>query len=149
MPGIVNGRGTEEQRFWRKVKIVENGCWEWQAGKHKFGYGMFGLETKVPHQYPIVTAHTYVYKKYVGPIPEGLELDHLCRNPSCVNPLHLEPVTPHENKRRGVSPIMLNFNKTHCIRGHELSGANVYVNPNTNGRYCRACRKIREGKAYV
>ena len=72
-----------------------NGCWIWQGYSDKDGYGTIGIKNKVKK------AHRVYYEKYIGPIPEGLQLDHLCRNPSCVNPKHLEPVSAAENTRRG------------------------------------------------
>jgi hypothetical protein len=82
----------------------------------------------------------------VGPIPEGMEIDHLCRNRGCVNPEHLEPVTRQENIRRSQSISVANAAKTHCPYGHLLSGANLYLRPNRGGRACRECvrKAIRE-----
>ena len=85
-------------RFWEKVnKNCKNGCWEWQAHLHK-GYGQFGDSNR-----KIVYAHRYSYELEHGTISAGLELDHLCCNPRCVNPTHLEPVTRQENIRRIIS----------------------------------------------
>lgn len=149
MASVVNCRGTEEQRFWRKVRIAENGCWEWIAGKMKTGYGGFGLETLTPYEHRVVTAHSWVYKRYIGPMPPGTELDHLCRNRACVNPLHLEAVTHRVNALRGVSPSALAARQTHCIYGHPLSPENTYINPRTHGRYCRTCKARRDREYYL
>lgn len=120
--------------FWMKVKENRgNGCWEWQnALAH--GYGCFA-----PKQFVMLRAHRVAYELLVGSIPEGLVLDHLCRNPCCVNPAHLEPVTQGENCRRGEGFAGRNIRKTECKAGHPLSGTNLYVDPKGR-RQCRACR---------
>lgn len=84
--------GTLEERIITKFEIAANGCWNWTAARTKLGYGKIS---------PRLLAHRAIYELSVGPISDGLELDHLCRNPSCVNPDHLEPVTHAENLRRG------------------------------------------------
>jgi hypothetical protein len=94
MSGKVGMRGTEADRFWRKVDKTET-CWLWTAGTTG-GYGHFRPARSVP-----VLAHRYTYEQMCGPVAEGMELDHLCRVPRCVNPAHLEPVTHAENVRRG------------------------------------------------
>lgn len=103
-----------ELRFW---KFVERGndCWLWTGTKCPRGYGSFW------HGKGRIKAHRWSYEFHVGPIPQGLQLDHLCRNPSCVRPDHLEPVTARENTLRS-SGITASFARaTHCVRGHELS----------------------------
>lgn len=87
-----------EIRFWERVKKLRTRCWEWQGGKDQNGYGHFSVEGRA------IPAHRFAYESRVGPIPRGLVIDHTCRNPSCVRPSHLEPVTPRENWRRGFSP---------------------------------------------
>lgn len=125
--------GTPTERFWPKVDKTD-GCWLWTAALSDGGYGVFGIGGR-----RVVHAHRFAYQQRVGPIPEGLHLDHLCRVRNCVNPDHLEPVTHAENVRRGLSGP-----KTHCGYGHEMNEANTYVNPNSGHRECRACHARRE-----
>lgn len=120
-------------------KLLEvNGCWEWQAYRNPAGYGILMVDRK-PRR-----AHRLTYELLVGPIPAGLEIDHLCRNRACANPAHLEPVTRLENVRRGMAPAASaerNRAKTHCVRGHLFDEANTRITPK-GYRDCRACRKI-------
>lgn len=90
-------RRTPAERFWAKV-AKSDGCWQWMAARTPKGYGQFA-----PHRRHVY-AHRYVYELVVGPIPEGLTIDHLCRNRGCVRPDHLEVVTRGENTRRGATP---------------------------------------------
>ena len=124
---------TVAERFWQKVDLANpSGCWSWTACSSR-GYGMFRSEgTKV-------YAHRFAYEALVGPIPRGLELDHLCRVPLCVNPLHLEPVTHRENTLRGVGGTN-NAAKMECPQGHPYDAANTYRIPG-GGRACHSCRR--------
>lgn len=138
-----------EQRFWLKVHKTET-CWLWtdEPGRNGYGYLRVGNRFR--------TAHRYAYELLVGPISEGLELDHLCRVPLCCNPAHLEPVTHAENIRRGVAAERKRA-KTHCQRGHPYDEANTYWHRKPDGtirqRTCRTCnrenwrRRYREQKA--
>lgn len=127
---------TLEERFWAKVdKDGPNGCWLWTASTNLQGYGQF-FDGKT------VLAHRFAYERLVGPIPEGLVTDHLCRTPLCVNPAHLEPVTQRENMLRGETVIAANARKTHCKRGHPLSGENLVID-GQGWRQCRICLRIR------
>jgi hypothetical protein len=114
-------------------------CWTWTAAKTKLGYGKFHYDGRLGK------AHGFAYEHFIGPIPDGCEdLDHLCRNPSCVNPAHLEPVTHRENVLRGAAPSAVNAAKTHCDRNHEFTEANTYIRIGQGGkkmRICRACHR--------
>ncbi len=119
-------RSDPAERFWAKVEKTPT-CWLWTAAKaSRYGHGKFMLNGKN------LKAYRWAYEALVGPIPEGMTLDHLCRVPACVNPAHLEPVPLSENVRRQ------NAAKTHCPQGHPLSGDNLYRSP--AGRACRTCR---------
>lgn len=131
---------TVSDRFLAKIVAYPNGCWIWQASTNASGYGQFWVDGRA------VKAHRFAYELLVGPIPGGLELDHLCRVRNCVNPAHMEPVTHAENVRRGESFSAINTGKTHCPQSHPYSGDNLYVR--TNGyRECRTCHRA-ESRAY-
>jgi hypothetical protein len=127
------------ERFIEKTAPGPNGCIEWTGGLNGAGYGQFYIGKKVRGGTGKGYAHRWSYEYYVGPIPEGLHLDHLCRNPKCVNPKHLEPVTIRENLLRGMGPSARNAAKTHCPAGHPYAGENLYVTRSRNIRVCRAC----------
>jgi len=128
-----------ESRFFDRVDRSGE-CWVWTGQQNELGYGRFHANGRK------VKAHRWSYEHLVGPIPEGLVLDHLCRNPSCVNPEHLEPVTQAENNRRGESLTAKQARQTHCKRGHEFTPENTYVT--TRGeRTCRVCRRS-QNKVY-
>ncbi|MDP2917085.1 MAG: HNH endonuclease signature motif containing protein [Dehalococcoidia bacterium] len=94
-----------------------------------------------------VSAHKFAYETLVGPVPEGKELDHLCRNPPCVNPAHLEPVTHQENDIRGIAGTVSAQRLrsiTHCPQGHPYDLFNTYIHPKTGARMCRICRSLRK-----
>ena len=124
-------------RFWEKVALDPNGCWVWTGATNDGGYGQ--LRTDGVTQY----AHRLAYETFVGPIPDGLQIDHLCRTRLCVNPAHLEAVTQRENILRGVSTSAQRARMTHCIAGHPLSGGNLYIRPDGKGRHCRICQRRR------
>lgn len=120
-------------RFWSKVHALPNGCWSWTAYR-SHGYGQFRWQGH------IIRAHRLCYEMLISPIPINLECDHLCRNRACVNPKHIEIVTYRVNMLRGFGFGGINTRKTHCLRGHSLTGANLYVRPKGRRRECRICR---------
>lgn len=129
---------TPEEKFWSRVE-KSDGCWLWTGPLHsggKTGYGWTGKKL----------AHRQAYEYAVGPIPDGLQLDHLCRVRLCVRPEHLEPVTQKENIRRGDAPSTVAARTGKCQRGHLLSGRNLYVVPATGAHRCQACVNDRQRK---
>jgi hypothetical protein len=126
--------GSPKQRFFEKVERLEDGCWQWIGGRKAAGYGQFFVDGKK------VIAHRWSYLHFVGSIGDGNEIDHKCRNRSCVNPQHLESVTLLENRRRR------NSAKTHCANGHEFTEQNTYWWTDPDGyrtRHCVTCRRTR------
>lgn len=114
--------------LWSHVSRADTGCWPWTGCISPRGYGVFGSKR----------AHRAVYELVVEQIPAGLQLDHLCRNPLCVNPSHMEPVTPRENVLRGNTIAARNAAVTHCPQGHPYNEANTKLR---NGwRVCKACK---------
>ena len=127
------------ERFWPKVAIGSpTDCWEYIAFKDKKGYGYIG---EGGHRGRHLLAHRVAYELTVGQIPEGMTIDHLCKNTSCVNPAHLEAVTLTVNLLRGDGIAVRNSRKTHCPYGHTYSGTNL-----RGDRRCNACdaRRTRD-----
>ncbi len=124
-------------RFWSKVAQTGNvcECWPWTASLDTSGYAQIKVDGRK------VMSHRYSYEQVIGPIPDGLQLDHLCRDRSCVNPYHLEPVTQRENNLRGRHDYGGKHNrlKTRCPMGHEYDIPNTYYD-SKGYRVCRKCR---------
>lgn len=145
MSWVVGGIERDDafvDRFLAKVEIPDDAheCWLWLAATagRPPGHGVFwaGCRTAAGNPKPSY-AHRVAYELSVGPIPIGLEIDHLCRVQLCVNPDHLEAVTPAENKLRGASPMAVQARQDRCHRGHLFDEENTYL---WNGeRHCRAC----------
>lgn len=139
-------RKSIEERVLSRYAVLENGCWEFTGGCNSAGYGVIlpnGSDNPL-------RAHRVVYEILVGPIPEGMDLDHLCHNSDlsceggvtcphrrCVNPSHLEPATRSENVTRGLQRVR----GTHCSEGHEFTPTNTYIR--RNSRECCVCRRTR------
>ena len=127
-------------RFWEKVAPAPaDECWLWQAHVNSDGYGLFYVG---PTQ-TTVRAHRRAYEQLIGPIPDGLVLDHLCRAPSCVNPWHLDPVTDKVNVLRAESRCS---KLTHCKHGHEFTEANTSYQKGRDGRPRRRCRTCQDAR---
>ncbi len=151
-PGFLSLYGDVEARFWAKVdRSNDLGCWLWLGTLERSGYGQF-FTNATPR---LAKAHRFAYELLIGRVPDGCELDHLCHDPAvcslknacthrrCVNPAHLEPVTRRANVLRSGTASAVNARKMSCVKGHPLTGENLYVTPSTGGRQCRACARER------
>lgn len=135
-----------EERFWEKVdKRASGGCWEWFGARSSNGYGTFVIPRprgESGGRSIRFSTHRYAYELLVGPIPEGLVIDHLCRNRACVNPSHMEPVTNRENVLRGKSAKK----SERCGRGHDLTLPSARYTSPLGKSECRRCRDERRRK---
>ena len=111
-------------------------CWEWLGTSSSGGYGMAWQ----PERRRMSYWHRLNYEHFVEPIPDGYQIDHLCRNPPCCNPAHLEAVTPRENWHRGEAPSAQRARQDHCKNGHRFSTENTYISK-AGKRSCRACAR--------
>lgn len=140
------GPSEIERRFWARVErrsgVWWNGteCWRWQGATDRKGYGRFAPDGRTP-----TGAHRYSYSLAHGTIADGLHVDHLCRNHWCVNPHHLEAVTPRTNVLRGESPTVLLHHSGRCKHGHAMTPENSYTPPSRpTVRMCRECMRLRD-----
>lgn len=133
--------GPDIARFWAKVqRSAADQCWPWRASVNakRGGYGQFRVAGATRR------AHIVAYEAEVGPVPDGLVLDHTCRNPRCVNPAHLEPVPLAENTRRGMAPSAIAARTDRCAKGHAFTPENTVRRPGTSPRECRACANAKQ-----
>jgi len=140
---ITDVTDSDWSRFWSLVnKEAQNGCFLWTGSKGLgvHSYGRFWFRGRN------VQAHRFVDLASVGAIADGMQIDHLCRTPCCVNVAHMEVVTPQTNNSRSDSMSALHSRKTHCKRGHPLVGDNLYRSK--RGRECRECRRMLERRWY-
>lgn len=135
-------RTSLKESFWNHVVPEPNtGCWLWTGELKPSGYARFticrdGKKKKF-------AAHRFAYEVFIGPIPSGLQIDHLCRVRSCINPLHLEAVTQRENLLRGVGPSAINARKIYCTNGHRLPEIPTYYRCGPE-RVCIICKRELE-----
>lgn len=132
--------GDLRARLMAKIEIDPvTGCWNWTASISTNGYGQIMMPDKKPRR-----AHRAMYELVKGPIPDGLWIDHLCRNIRCCNPDHLEPVPPVINTRRGEA---VKATDTHCANGHSWAeGDNERIRPSDGARECRACNRDKAAR---
>lgn len=116
--------------------VVENECWVWKGYVQPNGYGQFKPDGRRGAKQ--TSPHRFAYEHFIGPIPEGFEVDHLCKRRNCCNPAHLEAIPLQENRKRR------NRDQTHCKHGHAFSESNTRID--RGSRTCRACvaRRVRE-----
>jgi hypothetical protein len=123
------------ERVLARITVTESGCWEFQGAKSR-GYGVVGAGLDENGRHRNKQTHVVVYEHFVGPVPEGAELDHLCRNPPCCNWQHLEAVTHAVNMERA------EWHRTEvCPQGHPYDEVNTYWYPDRKRKDCRACRR--------
>lgn len=128
------------------TKVIIGGpddCWPWTGSTDRKGYGHFRVAKGKTNK-----AHIFGFLLSGGKLKPGEHVDHKCNNTPCQNPAHLRPLGNKENNARSQSPSAINARKTHCIRGHPLSGANLYIRPD-GCRSCRACAAEREMRRYA
>lgn len=142
----MHNRTDLQARITSRIAIEDRGyltrCWISNRAMHDNGY------TKIGYMGATWLTHRFAYTVFVGEIPDGLQLDHLCKVRVCCNPDHLEPVTCRENLLRGDTITASQVAQTHCKQGHPLSGDNVYVRPDRpHSRGCRTCRAAASARA--
>jgi hypothetical protein len=135
---VIPNRGRSDADYLLTRRRIVGECWLWTGPTSEFGYG-----STTPTRPGSRVAHRLSYLTFVGPIPDGMQIDHLCRTPACFNPEHLEAVTPRINTLRGIGPSAANAQKDTCPQGHAYEGDNVRVDPKTSKRYCRTCQRQR------
>jgi hypothetical protein len=139
------------ERIKNSVVISPSECWEWTKHLTPTGYAQISIGSRPDNSRQNINAHRVSYRVFVGPIKDGMQIDHLCRNRACVNPGHLEQVTCKENIHRSNAVYKRLMAKTHCPQGHEYSEQNTYFSPTPHGgvsRSCKTCCKARTKQRY-
>lgn len=140
-----DGQVPRPPTVWDRIDVgAPDACWPY-LGATSYGYGRHIVDTTTK---ATRAAHRLAYESVHGPVPDGLVLDHLCRNRGCCNPAHLEPVTSGENTRRGYAPAAINARKTHCKNGHELTPENL-CDQADGRRRCRICEREYRRQHYA
>jgi hypothetical protein len=129
------------ERIAEKVALTDDGCVIWTGSLDIGGYGQIGVGSKRDRTNTKRKVHRLLYELTVGPVPAGLDLDHLCRNRACCRPDHLEPVTRRENLARGTGLIGQQLARLTCAHGHPYTPENTYMD--NGARVCRTCKAIR------
>jgi hypothetical protein len=129
---------TLRERVLSRLIIDPSGCLLWTGAINRGGYGVVGVGSRIEY------VHRLMYQWFAGPIPDGYQIDHLCRVRHCASPADLEAVTQRLNIMRGESPTVANAAATHCVNGHEFDLLNTYYRPDRFGRHCRTCRNERK-----
>ncbi len=138
-------RRPVKDRILERIRIDENGCWRWLGTKLPgHGYGTIGMGHANKRG-----VHRVAYEAWVGPVPTGLVIDHLCRVRDCCNPEHLEAVTPSVNTMRGDTLPVRKAAMTACPQGHPYDAGNTVWRKDNNGRRCKVCRNERERHRYA
>ena len=139
------GMGLEERFHAQHVPVPESGCWLWSGAITNHGYGVIRANTRSTY------AHRVSYELHVGPIADGMTIDHLCSVRACVNPNHLKQATQRENILRSDSVAARKSRQTHCVHGHEFTTANTIVTLRHGnfGRSCRLCKQRKDRVAYA
>jgi hypothetical protein len=126
--------------FVGRIAPTADGCWEWTGSRRRGGYGQ---STVTMPTGSLMMAHRLSYELHIGPIPEGLTVDHLCFNPPCVNPEHLRLLTLSENAANQRSAYA-----THCLAGHPYTPENTRVKDRNGRRDCKSCHRLRQSRRY-
>lgn len=134
------GRGGSEIRV-HPIVDEETGCHNWPGAVNGDGYGLLERGGRS------MSAHRWYWIQANGDIPEGMKIDHLCRNPRCCNPAHMEVVTNRENVMRGMSPHVIASRENRCMRGHEFTPENT-IQKSCGGRQCRECQRVAARRSY-
>lgn len=130
------------ERFLKRLNITDT-CWEWDGPRNDRGYGVFPFKRERSNA---IQSHKFLWEYINGPVPDGLELDHLCMNKACCRPSHLEAVTGDENKHRWSESVRA---RKVCAAGHEFTEANTYVHPVRGTKRCRRCRADAEASRRI